>query len=268
MEARAAATHPGGMARLPVPTNDLRPEALVLRHRRLALSLARRYARSPDEREDLEQAACLGLVKAARRFDPARGTSFTAFATPTILGELRRHCRDTRWALHVPRPTQEHVQALRRVEDEMVEQGRPCTVRVAATVLGWTEEEVVEARTAAACLAPASLNAPVPDADGQPGEVLDAIGVQENGYEAAEHRDAIRQALADVPPRARLALRLRVEAELTTAEVASRLGISEPQARRLVRKARRLASRSLAERPRRLQVVNGPGRAGRGQPCS
>ena len=96
-------------------THDL--ETLVLEHRRLARHLAQRYARSGEQREDLEQVAYLGLVKAARRFDPDRGVAFTTFAVPTILGELRRFCRDTRWAVHVPRPVQEHVQALRRIED-------------------------------------------------------------------------------------------------------------------------------------------------------
>ena len=89
-------------------------EQLVRRFQPLARSLARRYRRGSVAPEDLEQAAYLGLVKAVRRFDPARGHAFSTFAVPTILGEVRRQCRDAIWPAHVPRPVQERAQAVRR----------------------------------------------------------------------------------------------------------------------------------------------------------
>ena len=111
------------MAQMTHPDADA--DELVLRHRRLARHLAHRFARGGEPREDLEQVAYLGLVKAARRFDAERGVAFSTFAMPTVLGELRRFCRDTRWAVHVPRSIQEDVQALRRLEDtHQIEHGR------------------------------------------------------------------------------------------------------------------------------------------------
>jgi len=213
-------------------------EALVLRYRPLALKLAQRYVRTPDQRDDLEQVACLGLVKAARRFDSSRGTAFSTFAMPTILGELRRHLRDTRWALHVPRPIQERVQAARRLEDaHFARHGRAPTTAAAAAALDCSEEDVLDARIAAACLAPASLNASVQAADGTLVEMIDSVGEPDRGYEDVERRDSVARVLDAVPVRARLALRLRVEYHLTMPEIADLLGLSAPQAGRLVRGA-------------------------------
>src|SRR5687767_14342845 len=111
-------------------------ETLVLEHQRLARRLAQRYARNADQREDLEQVAYLGLVKAARRYEPERGVAFTTYALPTILGELRRFCRDTRWAVHVPRLLQERVQQLRRLEDaHAAERGSSASTAEAADAL-------------------------------------------------------------------------------------------------------------------------------------
>ena len=213
-------------------------EALVLRYRPLALKLAQRYVRTPGEREDLEQVACLGLVKAARRFDSSRGYAFSTFAMPTILGELRRHCRQTRWALHVPRPIQERVQATRRLEEEYeIRHGRVPTTGEAASELGCSEEDVLDARMAAECLAPASLNLAVQADDGSPVELIDSIGEVDRGYEDAERRELVAGALEQLPARARLAVRLRIECELTTREIGNHLGLSAPQSGRLVRGA-------------------------------
>ncbi len=217
---------------------DVGVEALVIRYRPLAIRLAQRYVRTPDQREDLEQAACLGLVKAANRFDRSRGTAFSAFAMPTILGELRRHCRDTRWALHVPRPIQERVQAARHFEDAFTARhGRAPTALEAADALGCSEEDVLDARMAATCLAPTSLNVPIESADGAIAEAMDGIGSPDRGYEDAERHDLLEQALQALPGHARLALRLRTERDLTTPEIARHLGMSTPQAGRMIRRA-------------------------------
>ena len=213
-------------------------EELVLRHRRLARHLARRYARTGEQREDLEQVACLGLVKAARRFDPDRGIAFTSFATPTILGELRRFCRDTRWSAHVPRPVQEQVQALRHVEDDyQLRHGRSPSAAEAAGALGWSEEDVLDARLAAGSLRPQSLNATLRSPDGTVGEVIECIGEEDRGFAATERRDELQRALARLSSRERRALRLRGEAGCAIPEIASRMGLSPSQASRLVVRA-------------------------------
>lgn len=220
------------MAPLPMCTDQ---EALVLHHRRLAQHLAQRYVRAADQREDLEQAAYLGLVKAAQRFDPSRGVAFTTFAVPTILGEVRRFCRDTRWAAHVPRGLQERVQGLRRVEDEhLTSHGRAPTVAEAAAKLGWPEEDVLEARMAAGALRSESLNAPVRAGDGTIGEAIDWVGADDAGFRSAEQRDELRLALDRLRPRERLALRLRGEGNCSTREIARRMRVSPSQASRLV----------------------------------
>ena len=251
-----------GLAR--ADTDSMAPdpgvEALVLRYRPLALKLAQRYVRTPDQREDLEQVACLGLVKAAGRFDRSRGTAFSTFAMPTILGELRRHCRDTRWALHVPRPIQERVQAARQLEDAYVARnGRAPTTAEAASALGCSEEDVLDARTAAACLAPASLNMPAQATDGSVVELIDGVGETDRGYEDVERRELVGPALDRLPPRARIALKLRSEYDLTMPEIAEHLGLSAPQAGRLVRGALR-ALREAMEGPETpvRRVASGP----------
>jgi RNA polymerase sigma-B factor len=213
-------------------------EALVLAHRGLARHLSLRYARAADQREDLEQVAYLGLVKAAQRFDRDRGVAFTTFATPTILGELRRYCRDTRWAAHVPRPVQENVQALRRFEDGHASRhGRSPSTAEAAEALGWTPEQVLEARLAAGSLRPQSLNAILQAADGSVGEAIDCLGAEDSAFVETERRDELQRALSFLTVRERRALRLRAELGCSAPEIARRIGISPSQASRLLARA-------------------------------
>jgi RNA polymerase sigma-B factor len=231
-------------------------DELVLSHRRLARHLANRYARGSEPREDLEQVAYLGLVKAARRFDAERGVAFSTFAMPTVLGELRRFCRDTRWAVHVPRSIQEDVQALRRLEDtHQIEHGRAPSVAEAAGELGWSDERVLEARIAAGGLSSESLNAPLRAADGDVGEAIDALGDVDQGFESAERRDELARALAHLGEQEQRALRLRGEVGCSTPKIAQCMGISPSQAARLV-------SRSLADL--RVALESEPGEPPRG----
>ncbi len=217
-----------------VPRRD-DAEALVLRHRGLARHLAQRYVRAAEQREDLEQVAYVGLVKAAQRFDAGRGTAFTTFAVPTVLGELRRYCRDTRWAAHVPRSIQEHVQALRALEDTFQSRnGRAPTVSEAASELGWSDEDVVEARMAASTLSPQSLNAPIQSADGTVGEAIDSLVQEDTGFENAEQRDLLERALVCLSAPARRALYLRTQEELSLPEIARRMTLSPSQVGRLI----------------------------------
>ena len=134
-------------------------EALVLRYRPLARSLARRHARGPGGLEDLEQVACLGLVKAIQGFDPARGFAFSTYAVPTIAGELKRWYRQTAWAAHVPRRVQERVVAVRATADRLTTaQGRPATAEAVARALRCEIEDVIDALCAAEALMPVSLD--------------------------------------------------------------------------------------------------------------
>jgi RNA polymerase sigma-B factor len=196
-------------------------EALVVRYRPLALSLAHRYAHGPAPHEDLEQVACLGLVKALQRFEPSRGFAFTSFAVPTIAGELRRWHRDTAWAAHVPRRMQERVLEARAAGDRLAaERGRAATAGDVADALTWATEEVVEARCAAEALAPVPLDAPPGSEAAGPQHPL---GVEEPGFELAEGRAVLERALRGLTSREREILRLRYDEDLTHEGIARRL---------------------------------------------
>src|SRR4051812_12740220 len=174
-------------------------QELILRHLPLARRLARRYAHSSESQEELTQVASLGLIKAIDRYDPDRGTSLASFAVPTILGELKRHFRDTRWALHVPRDLQERAQ---RVESELdrltSELGRSPTRAELADAVGIGVEELIEAREACAGYDAASLDARACGGDDAEDftSAGDMLASDEHGYALAEEWASIEPALA------------------------------------------------------------------------
>jgi RNA polymerase sigma-B factor len=213
-------------------------ERLVVSYRPLARSLARRYMASADAREDLEQVACVGLIKAIQRFDPARGTEFTAFAVPTMLGELRRYLRDTVWPAHVPRSLQERARTARaQAAAFSAANGRTASVHDLVRALGWTHEEVVEALEAASSLSVVSLDGRASaDAD-EPSAVATRLGVEDAGYERVECLSAIEQALPMLSESQRRVLRLRFEEDFNRREIAGRLGLSVPEAGRALKAA-------------------------------
>jgi RNA polymerase sigma-B factor len=213
-------------------------ERLVLRFRPLARKLALRYARGSEPLDDLEQVACLGLVKAIERFDPARGFAFTSFAVPTILGELKRSFRDTAWSAHVPRAVQERVAEMRRRSDELASRaGRGPTIRELATAMGCGDEEVVEAMTAAATLAPLSLDGRAGAEEDEGAGAVDQLGEDDPGYELIDDRCAIEAALPALTDVQRTVLRLRFDEGLKQSEIAQRIGVSQMQVSRVLRAA-------------------------------
>jgi RNA polymerase sigma-B factor len=215
-------------------------QRLILRHLPLARRLARRYAHSRDSQEELDQVASLGLIKAIDRYEPERGVSLTSFAVPTILGELKRHFRDTRWALHVPRDLQERAQ---RVEAELdrltTELGRGPTRSELAAAMGVSVEEVIEAREAFAGYDAASLDAPAFGANDPEDAATagDMLAVDERGYALAEDWATIAPALAALSERERVAIRLRFFDDMTQSEIAKRLDLSQMHVSRILRAA-------------------------------
>ena len=205
-------------------------EELVRRFRPLARSLARRFRGGAVAPDDLDQAACLGLVKALRAFDPARGCAFSTFAVPTILGELRRVCRAAAWPAHVPRPVQERVRDLRAARAALTaEHGRvPHAAEIAAR-LGWSDELVVECLTALGALDSVPLDG---DCDAAPAERLGAV---DPGYELVELRSTIEAALPQLDDDERRVLRLRFADERTFGEIGRELAVGPTQAARLLR---------------------------------
>jgi RNA polymerase sigma-B factor len=213
-------------------------EELVERFLPLARDLALRYTYTDEPFEDLLQVASLGLIKAIDRFEPGRGTKFTSYAAPTILGELKRHFRDKGWALHVPRDLQERTLAVSR-ETELLSKklGRSPKVREVAGALGCTVEEVLEAQEAAASYEAASLDAPTARDDDEAAPLVDMMGGEDSAYELVESRDAIASTWKALPEVERQVLELRFMHDLTQREIGERIGYSQMHVSRLLRRA-------------------------------
>lgn len=213
-------------------------EALVQQFMPLARSLARRYGRSSEPFEDLLQVASLGLLKALDRFDPQRGHPFPSFAVPTILGEMRRYFRDSGWAVHMPRGTQERALKVRNAQERLTnDRGHAPTVGQLAEYLELDTEEVLDALQAIHAYETLSLDAPPPGAEDNVASYGDTLGEEDGRYELIELDATVTAALAHVPVRERLILRLRFVEELTQAEIADRVGISQMQVSRLLRQS-------------------------------
>ena len=213
-------------------------EELVERLLPFARDLATRYAYTDEPFDDLLQVASLGLIKAIDRFEPGRGTKFTSYAAPTILGELKRHFRDKGWALHVPRDLQERTLAVSRETEVLSKRlGRSPKIREVAAALGCTVEEVLEAQEAAASYEAASLDAPTTRDDDDAAPLVDMMGGEDSAYELVESRDAIASTWKALPDLEREILALRFTSDLTQREIGQRIGYSQMHVSRLLRRA-------------------------------
>jgi RNA polymerase sigma-B factor len=213
-------------------------EELVERLLPLARDLALRYTYTDEPLEDLMQVATVGLIKAIDRFEPERGTKFTSYAAPTILGELKRHFRDKGWSMRVPRNLQERALAVSRETEELSKKlGRSPKVRQIAGSLGWSVEDVLEAQEVAANYEPASLDAPAAHDDNEAAAVIDLLGREDSAYELVETRNAIANTWKGLPDAERKVLELRFSDTLTQREIGERIGYSQMHVSRLLRRA-------------------------------
>ena len=220
------------------PTLEARNE-LVTAHLGLARSLARRFAGRGEPLDDLEQVAYEGLAKAVERFDPDRGTSFAAFAVPTVVGEIKRHFRDHTWATKVPRAAKEMSTRLTAATETLSNRlGRSPRVGELAEELRVSEEAVIEALDARAAYRPASLATPTGHDDGRTLE--DSLGTDDRGYAQADARLTVERLLEELPRRERRILELRYFDELSQDEIAARIGISQMHVSRLLRRVTEL----------------------------
>ena len=205
----------------------------MLSYRPLALSLARRYSAGRTHDPDLEQVACEGLVKAIQRFDPEHGASFTSFALPTILGEIRRYVRNSAWSAHVPRRLQERTLTLTRARDCLeAERGRPLSVADLAATLGWAEEEVAETLCAGAARSAVSFD-PHGDADDDASPSA-RLGAVDPGFDRVDCVSAIAGALPALAPEEQEVIRLRFGGDFTQSQIAKWMGCSRSQVGRLL----------------------------------
>jgi RNA polymerase sigma-B factor len=209
-------------------------EKLVLEHLSLARALARRYARRGEPLEDLEQVAMVGLIKAVDRFDPSRGTALASFATPTILGEIRRHFRDRLRPIRVPRGLQDAQANVSRAIGELTGSlGHSPSVTEIASHLSISADDVLDALAAASAFRPLSLSQPRDVDSDAPIE----IPIEDPGFALVEGRAGLAAALRDLPARERTIIVMRFRSGLTQSEIADRIGISQMHVSRLLRQA-------------------------------
>ena len=211
---------------------------LVRMHLPLVEHLARRFRNRGEPLDDLTQVATIGLIKSVDRFDPERGVEFSTYATPTVVGEIKRHFRDKGWAVRVPRRLQELRLSLTTATAELSQQhGRSPTVHELAEKLAISEEEVLEGLESANAYSTLSLD--VPDTDDESPAVADTLGAEDEALEGVEYRESLKPLLEDLPPREKRILLLRFFGNMTQSQIAQEVGISQMHVSRLL--ARTLA---------------------------
>ena len=213
-------------------------EQLIEQYMSLVRSLARRYSYRGEQLEDLVQIGAIGLIKAIDRFDLDRGVELTTYATPNIIGEIKRHFRDKGWSVRVPRGLQElNVQLSRLIEQLTVQLGRSPTISELAKAASVEEEEVLEALETGQAYATLSLSAPAGAEDGDELDPLESLGVLEHEYEVSEDRAVLAPGLKVLDERERRILHLRFFKGLTQSQIAAQVGISQMHVSRLIRRS-------------------------------
>lgn len=211
-------------------------EELVRRYLPLAKNLALRYRGASESFDDLLQVANLGLVNAIDRYDPGRGTPFPAFASPTILGELKRHFRDRVWTVRVPRGLHDRMAEVERATEALtIELQRSPSVGEIAAKLEIDPAEVLEVLEANHNRRPLSLDRPV-TGDEEEAPTTEWIGDRDRNFELVEDKLALEEVLPQLDDRERLVLRLRFVEDMTQSQIAERIGHSQMHVSRILRR--------------------------------
>ena len=219
------------------PEHQATREALVHLHLPLVEFLARRFRDRGEPLDDLVQVGTIGLIKAVDRFDVDRGVEFSTYATPTIVGEIKRHFRDKGWAVRVPRRLQELRHELATTTELLSHSlGRAPTIAEIARALDLSEEQVLEGLESANAYSTVSLDAGSDGEDGGGGSALASIGADDEALEGVEYRESLRPLLALLPARDRQILMLRFFRNMTQSQIAVEVGISQMHVSRLLTK--------------------------------
>jgi RNA polymerase sigma-B factor len=223
-------------------------EELIERYMSLVRSLARRYAYRGEQLDDLVQIGAIGLIKAIDRFDLERGVELTTYATPNIIGEIKRHFRDKGWSVRVPRGLQElNVQVSKLIEQLTVQLGRSPTIPELAKAAGVEEEQVLEALESGRAYSSVSLSTGGgSDEDGEL-DPLESLGTIEHEYEVSEDRAVLAPGFKVLDERERKILHLRFFSGLTQSQIASEIGISQMHVSRLIRRSLEKIREEIAE---------------------
>lgn len=223
-------------------------DELITDHRWLAIHCAKRFADKGEPLDDLVQVAMLGVLKAVERYDPDYGSAFATFAVPTIVGELRRHFRDTTWAVHVPRRAKDLQHAVKVAVDHLGQVlGRSPTVPEIAQHAGVPVEDVLEALEAARCYRNAPLDGGTDDEQGGEPDGLRHLGQDDHGLRMVEATSTVEVLLDVLPPRERRIVELRFLHGMTQSRIASLVGVSQVQVSRLLRASLATMRASLAD---------------------
>jgi len=213
-------------------------DQLIEQYMSLVRSLARRYAYRGEQLDDLVQIGAIGLIKAIDRFDVDRGVELTTYATPNIIGEIKRHFRDKGWSVRVPRGLQElNVQLSKLIEEQTVELGRSPTIPELAKAAGVEEELVVEALESGRAYSSVSLS--TGGGQDEEGELdpLESLGTEEHQYEVSEDLAVLAPGFRVLDERERKILHLRFFEGLTQSQIAQQIGISQMHVSRLIRRS-------------------------------
>lgn len=215
-------------------------DQLIVSHLNLVRFLASKFKNRGEPLDDLVQVGTIGLIKAIDRFDPERGLEFTTYATPTILGEIKRHFRDKGWSIRVPRRLQELSAKVNQATDELtVELQRSPSVEEIAAKLGVGAEEILEAMESSGAYTSVSLEAGGSSEDDEAPALIDRLGSVDEDLDASDDRMVIDDAIRDFSPREQEIVRMRFIDGLTQVEIAKRLGVSQVQVSRLLRRTLR-----------------------------
>ncbi len=207
-------------------------DVLVLKHLWIATRAARRFSERGEPFDDLLQVGSLGLVKAVERFDPAVGSSFMAFAMPTVVGEIRRHFRDHTWSLKVPRRAKDLKGSVTATVSELAQElGRSPRIDEIAERMRIDPEAVLETLEASAAYRTSTLDLPAGE---QPSSLQSALASDDADLGTALDRAAIGQLLAELPQRERKIVYLRFFEQLSQSEIAERVGTSQVHVGRLL----------------------------------
>ena len=227
-------------------TRDGARDALVHLHLPLVEHCARRFRNRGEPFEDLVQVGTIGLIKSVDRFDTDRGVEFSTYATPTIIGEIKRYFRDKGWAIRVPRRLQELRMQIGAATAELTQSlGRSPTPRELAASIGCSVEEIVEGIESSNAYSTLSLDA-TDDDDGPP-SMLDAIGIDDEALEHVEIRESIKPLLDRLDPREKKILLLRFFRNMTQSQIAEEIGVSQMHVSRLLTRTLQQLRSSLSE---------------------
>ena len=224
------------MAAMPAddPARRAIRDSLVTMHLPLVEHLARRFRDRGESHEDLVQVGTIGLIKSVDRFDIDRGVEFSTYATPTIVGEIKRHFRDRGWAIRVPRRLQEMRLRINRGTSELTHTlGRSPTVSELAEHLGVTDDEVLEGLESAQAYATASLDGSSSDSSETP-NLAASLGTLDGALETVENRESLKPLLSALPEREQRILMLRFFENKTQSEIAEEVGLSQMHVSRLL----------------------------------